>query len=151
MPKIKPHVGRGPMQAGFGGNMPPFHKVDAIIDQAAPTTGLQYTVLDTVSNARLIAAFVQCTWTVQPDPLQIHLTIDGRTITANRANPVTITTYYLAPDMTSHGADAYNLSATKEDALRRAFLLDGRSIKVTAEITGGTVSNLRARCIYALY
>jgi len=127
---------------------PPVDQDDATLTQA-PVSGTKYTVLDTTPNVRIISISVQCTWTVQPTPLEIHITIDGKTITHTFTNPVTATDYIAFIDPTK-AATAQGLSATAAlDLGLPPFLREGRSIKVEAEITGGTVSNLSARVKYA--
>ena len=128
---------------------PPEDQDDATLSQANPTSGTKYTVLDTIANVRIISISVQCTWTVQPTPLEIHITIDGKTITHTFANPVTATDYVAFINPTK-AATAQGLSATDPTDLGLpAFLREGRSVKVEAEITGGTVSNLSSRVKYA--
>lgn len=121
------------------------HQPDAAISQANPVSGTKYTVLDTVKNARIISIAVWVTWTVQPAPLEIHITIDGIALTCNFTSPVSTTPYSVQNVATDAG---FILATPLLDAYR-AFLLEGRSIKVEAEITGGTVSNLSARVKYA--
>lgn len=128
---------------------PPYvfaHMADAVIAQANPVSGTRYAVLRT-SNARIISLFAQVTWTVQPDPLEIHMTIDGQTLRWYKGNPVTATGY--EPE---NGAAAdpgwMNLNITGYFAYR-AFILEGRQIFIEAETTGGTVSLLDCRVKYA--
>jgi hypothetical protein len=130
----------------------PAHQADAALNQAAPGDGVEYTVLDTTKNVRIISMIVQCTWTVQPTPLELHLTIDGVSHTYAMANPVSATPYIARalPDLSelNQGLTALTGSITDVTACV-PFLIEGRSVKVTAEITGGTVSNLTARVKYA--
>lgn len=125
-------------------------QADATINQANPASGTKYTVLDTTKRCRIISIAVKCTWTVQPTPLEVHITIDGQPFRFSFNNPLTDTFYYalinaqLAPTallLTEHPTDY---------TIYRAFLFEGRSVKVEAEITGGTVSNLAARVKYAV-
>ena len=129
--------------------IPPKHQADAVLSQANPVSGTKYTVLDTTKNVRIISISVKCTWTVQPTPLQVHVTIDGQTITYSKTDPVSASNY--APSIGSGtspigqllsdaGSIAYNIM--------RSFLLEGRSVKIECEITAGTVSNLTARVKY---
>jgi len=125
--------------------IPPVHQADATLNQANPGSGTQYAVLATTRNVRIISIAVVCTWTVQPTPLEVHLTIDGNTITHTFTDPVSATWYYTS--MSAALAELLQpLSATSPD---RPFLYEGRSVAITAEITGGTVSNLSARVKYA--
>ena len=125
----------------------PQQQPDAVLDQPDPVSGTKYPVLNTTPNVRIIAVAVRCTWTVQPTPLEIHITIDGQSITHTETNPVSDDWHYAyisAPDPPSSQPFGSTVG-------REAFLYEGRTVKVEAEITGGTVSNLRARVKYAKY
>ncbi len=128
--------------------MPQLYKLqsDAVISQASPSTGNKYTVLDTTLKVRIYGVNIVVTWTVQPDPLEVHLTIDGISIAHSFTNPVSTTNYIVvvAPWL---AANAMTL-ATWDAAYGRNFLYEGQSIKVEAETTGGTVSNLSCRVKY---
>lgn len=128
---------------------PPFFKLqtDAAISQAAPGDGTQYTVLDTVENVRIISVWIECTWTVQPDPLELHGTLDGLTLKAAVTNPVSTQNYYLGvnPDL---ALNAQALTTTKPI---QSFIYDCRSVQLLAEVSGGTVQNLSCRVRYARY
>ena len=123
----------------------PKHQADAVLNQAAPVSGTKYVVLDTTKNARILSIMVQCTWTVQPDPLEVHVTIDSQNLTRGETNPVSTTYYYVA----IQGNIPLILITTAGTSHSRAFLLEGRSVKIEVEITGGTVSNLSATVKYA--
>lgn len=116
---------------------------DATLSQANPVSGTKYTVLDTqqAQKIRIIGISVQCTWTVQPTPLEIHITIDGQTVTFTFTDPVTATDYF-AKNASANAETDQELNVTEPTV---AFLREGRSAKVEAETTGGTVSNLSAR------
>ena len=120
---------------------------DAVLDQANPVSGQKYGVgaLGTAKkNVRLIYIAVKCVWTVQPSLLEIHLTINGRSIAIPRNDPETDIFYY----PTCNANLEFTLNAV--DPIQRAFFLDkSRSVKVEAEVTGGTVSNLSARVKWA--
>jgi len=122
----------------------PEHQADATLSQANPTSGTKYTVLDTTKNVRLLSIEVACTWTVQPTPLEAHISIDGQSYTAPFTDPVSAVYYEYA--LGGGAADVLTATAIQYN---RAFLLEGRSVKVEVEITGGTVSNLTARVKYA--
>lgn len=135
------------MTGGSGSKIQMFqHQADATLSQANPVSGTKYTVLDTTKNVRIIAAFVQCTWTVQPTPLEIHVTIDGQSITHLVGNPASATDYETAMNLNSEAAQPLSAVGTR---LNWGFDYEGRSVKVEVEITGGTVSNLAARVKYA--
>jgi len=126
----------------------PQHQVDATLNQANPGDGTQYEVLATTRNVRIYAIEIRCTWTVQPTPLELHVIIDGVTMTFAFTDPVSNTAY--APrffDYRAAPADQALVGAAAE-TWSKAFLVEGRSVRITAEITGGTVSNLSARVKY---
>ena len=122
-------------------------QTDASLSQATPTSGTKYTVLDTVKNVRIIGIVASVTWTGQPTPLEIHVTIDGQAYTFTVTDPVSATKYYAR--LLSGNAITAQPLVTTDVEVTRAFLLEGRSVKVEAETTGGTVSNLSATVKYA--
>lgn len=124
------------------------HQADAAISQANPVSTTLYTVLPTTRNARIISLSAQVTWTVQPDPLEIIVTIDGQTITFFKTNPATNTPYGARSAEQSDPA-LQALDTVGGFAHYRAFLLEGRSVQVQARTTGGTTSNLTCRMKYA--
>jgi len=122
------------------------HMPDATLSQSNPTSETKYIVLNTTKNARILGIGVICTWTVQPTALKIRLTIDGQNSRAVKAYPANNTWYmiywsepYVNPDLSS-----------SIQMYRRAFFVEGRSIKIEAEVTEGTVSELSARVKYAV-
>lgn len=125
-------------------------QADATLTQPNPTSGNQYTVLSTKQNVVVLGAAVKVTWTVQPDPLEMHFVIDGQTITHTVVNPVSGSWYYpinyAAAAETSQG-----LSTTAQPNQDGSYAHRGRSVKVLVEITGGTVSEITARVKYARY
>lgn len=131
---------------------PPFpqHQADEVVTQASPVSGTIYTILDTVHNCRLIAASAKVVWTVQPN-LQIHVIIDGNTLTGTHATPITNTGYefIIRPDETELGGTLY-ISSGPYGPYRAGILLEGKSVKVQMETTGGTTSSLVGRVKYAL-
>ena len=124
----------------------PEHQADTTLDQANPVSGTKYEVLPETKNVRIISIFIQCTWTVQPTPLEVHVTIDGQSIAHSQTDPVSDERYH-AEVRAYNPPTAQALSLTNPAS--RAFLYEGRSVKIEAEITGGTVSNLAARVKYA--
>lgn len=130
----------------FYGGVQYVRQSDATLSQASPSTGVKYTILDTVKNVRIYGANVVVTWTVQPDPLEIHLTIDGVSLTHSFTNPVSTTNYMIviAPWL----AETSLTLATWDTAFTAGFMYEGHSVKVEAETTGGTVSNLSGRVKY---
>lgn len=126
---------------------PPEHQEDATLDQDDPVSGTKYTLLATTTNVRIIGGAVKVTWTVQPSPLEVHITIDGVLYTFTKEDPVTATFYMVRRFDASLAETAQLLEETL--TLAHAFLLVGRTVKVEVETTGGTVSNISARVKYA--
>jgi len=120
------------------------HMPDATLSQSYPLDGTKYTVLNTTKNVKIWSIAVECTWTVQPTSLEIHITVDGISLTASQSNPVSNTWYYVYFPYYSPNPDF----ATSAGAVSRD-ILEGRSVKVEAEITGGAVSDIVARVKYA--
>ena len=130
------------------------HQPDATINETNPGSGTKYewsrdgtqaNKLGTKKRVRIISIAVKCTWTVQPTPIEAHVTIDGQSFLASFTDPNTNTWYYVVNEPSS-----VNMVLTTTSPIHRSFLLEGRSVKVEAEITGGTVSNLSARVKYAV-
>ena len=135
------------MSVGSGDKlkMCPKHQADAVLDQNNPVSGTKYVVLDTTKNVRIIGIEVHVTWTGQPTPLECHITIDGQSYTASFTDPVSNTLYHVG----SSGSTSGFVFSSSDLQNSRAFLLEGRSVKVEVETTGGTVSSLKARVKYA--
>lgn len=123
-------------------------QADVVLNQANPVSGNPYAVLATTRNVRILGVMAYVTWTVQPTPLQVHITVDGITKTYEVANPVS-TTYYKARNEAGNAPANQVLDTTAWESYR-PFLLEGRSVSVTAETTGGTVQVLYCRIKYAI-
>lgn len=121
------------------------HQADATLSQANPVSGTKYEVLATTKNVRIISITGYVEWTVQPTPLEAHITIDGQALRATKIDPVTATTYYTE---ISAGGTLTFVFTTTDHAHSRAFLFEGRNVKIEVEVTGGTVSLLEARVKY---
>lgn len=120
------------------------HEPDGNLAQPNPVSGTAYTVLNTTRNARIISMCVRVDWTVQPTPLLIIVTIDGQTITHAFTNPVTATYYYAV--ILGESAETNQLLALASTSTQnKPFTWEGRSVKVEAKTTGGTVQWLYAR------
>ena len=132
--------------SGIPHQVPPAWQATATLNQANPVSGTQYVLLDTTLNCRVIACSASCTWTVQPNPLQLHIEIDGQPqVAAEQGNPVSTTTYH----GTKYGTGAQIISFhTNDYTYTRPYLVEGKSIRLTCEITGGTVQNLSGTCKY---
>jgi len=120
----------------------------ATITQVNPVSGTQYEVLPVTKNCRIIMAGSQCTWTGQPTPLQIWFIVDAVTIEGYKFNPATATNYYANSSYWDETSDRLALDAVSLTT-SSPFILEGKSIQVLAEITGGTVSELKAWVRYA--
>ena len=121
-------------------------QADAMLSQDNPDSGVPYVVLDTQRNVRIRSIAVICVWTEQPTPLESHVTIDGQPHTYLADDPDTAIWYY-AEIGEAYAATLQGLGVTSH--YNRAFFLEGRSVKVEAEITGGTVSNIACRVKWA--
>ena len=124
---------------------------DAIVNQANPVSGTPYAwktaagvLLGTQRNVRIIAISASVTWTVQPSPLEVRVTIDGVVLNAPFVNPATATPYYAVRGP----FDTLALNDTDFTYLNEA-LLEGRSVLIEFETTGGTVSNLSGNIKWA--
>ena len=125
-------------------------QTDATVAEAPPGSGTKYTLLATTANVKIISISAVVTWTVQPTPLEIHLTVDGVPVRFAQTDPVSTTNYYpkLLPQQT---AILQQCATTVTAATLSALgLCTGRSVKVEVETTGGTVQNLDARIKYAI-
>lgn len=122
----------------------PEHQADATLDQTNPVSGTKYEIIPETEYVRIIGIAVKSTWTVQ-DTIDCHITIDGVTITASKGNNTSNTYYYplMLPSVAGFSFQTWAYGRIG------AFLLEGRSVKVEAESTGGTVSNLSARVKWA--
>lgn len=120
---------------------------DATLIQANPVSGTPYAVLATTNNVRIYGIMAYCEWTVQPTPLELHITIDGNTITHTQTDPVSGTGYLGTRNMDQVETNQ-GFVTDRETAQRPAFLWEGKSVSITAEVTGGTVQSLQARVKY---
>lgn len=123
------------MRSSQKATVPPERQADAVLPKANPVSGTKYTVLDTTKNVRLKGIGVAVTWaTTQPTPLEVHVTIDGQTLTFKQTDPVSAT-YYM-PIMSPHkDATEQEMSVSGSAQYYKAFLMEGRSVKVEVEIT----------------
>lgn len=123
---------------------------DAVLSEVNPVSGTPYGVgalAAAVEDVRIISAVATVTWTVQPTPLEIHIAIDGVNITHFVDNP--ISTQYYDAKLSGGTSEATQPLDAASLGQYRAFLYGGQSIAVTAETTGGTVSNLSCRIKWA--
>ena len=120
----------------------PEHQADAFFQDSSPVSGTKYEVLAETEFVRVISIAAQVKWTVQPTPLEIYVTVDGQTLTATRNNPVDSSWYYIF-HAANTGGGTLMTNTSLGYAAYKAFLLEGRSVKIEVEITGGTVSLLK--------
>lgn len=128
----------------------PEMQADASLTQASPVAGTFYTVLDTVEMARILSMYCRIVWTVQPDPINIKITVDGQTQTGTLANPASATSYFI--HRVADGGTVHFLFATTSYVRERHILLEGRSVKIEIShggTTPGTVSQLIGKVRYA--
>jgi len=124
----------------------PEHQVDSVTIIANPISGTRYewragatgagALLGDQLNVRILSASLVVTWaTTQPDPIEIHFTIDGILITHAMFNPVTMVPYspYKNPYRASLNALTQAMIAVNTADLV-AIEYEGRSIKVECEI-----------------
>ena len=133
-------------------------QADATINQENPESGTKYEwssdgtqakKLGAQKNVRIISVEIECAWTAQPSPLELHITVDGILHTYSKTDPVTATMYFPTrrPELASNDQRLDPTASEIQDY--HTFELEGRSVKVEAEITGGTVSNLSMRVKWA--
>jgi len=134
-------------------------QADSVTIIAAPVSGTKYewrtgatgagAALGTQKNVKIISADALITWaTTQPDPLEVHITIDGNAITHIMNNPVTANNY--EAQISKHAAESGQaLVALNND--RYMNLYEGRSVKIEVEITWATTqpTNLTMRVKWA--
>lgn len=116
------------------------HQADATLSQVNPVSTTLYTVLDTTKNVRLLSIDAKITWaTTQPTPLEVVVTIDGVSIVFGVSNPVSAQDYHasLLPYVEAANEQLFATSGGISDMMR-AFLLEGRSVKVQVRITWAT-------------
>ena len=119
---------------------PPVDQPEKSLIMANPIAGVEYDLLPLASNVRILGMWANCAWSVQPSNLQILGYIDGETWKWNRSNPVSMTAYFACISM-ANSKMAQTLSTTQYD-MYRAFLLEGRSVRLTCKLIGGTSSML---------
>jgi hypothetical protein len=122
---------------------------DAVLSQANPVSTTLYTVLPATSNVRINSIIVNVTWTVQPNPLDVVVTIDGKTLRFYKSNPVSGTDYYTVVSCHSDDNNQDLDTSLTNNALMIPFFIEGRSVKIEVRTTGGTTSNISARVKWA--
>ena len=110
-------------------------QADAYLSQANPVSTTLYTVLATTANVRIISITARTDWAVtQPTPLEVVITIDGISLIFLKHNPVTVT-QYSAQLNESEAVTNMLLGTNDAHTPFRAFLLEGRSVKVEVRVT----------------
>lgn len=150
------------MTGGSGARIQMFkHQADVLVDMSGgtpPVSGTKYewstdgavaNAIGTQNNVRILGIAVRCTWTVQPTPIEAHVTIDGNAITHAIGNPTSNTWYYVSMEDWEAAETAQVLVTGGETVARQQPIYEGRAVKVEAEITGGTVSALNMRVKWA--
>ena len=105
----------------------------------APDLGVKNPVLPLSRNVRIYDIYSMVTWTGQPSPLEIWITLEGTIRKGEQIDPESATPYYV----TRHPLGVSAIFALTKTLPLHAFLVEGRLVKVEVEITGGTVSNLK--------
>ena len=125
-------------------------KPDAAISQANPVSGTIYPVLAaTTSPTRILGVVCSVTWTVQPTPLELYIIIDGITFTYAVVNPIS-TQGYEPRKQGQYAPDGNELVVSPNQISYYPYLMEGKTVSISAETTGGTVSNISCRVRYAL-
>lgn len=120
---------------------------NATISQANPVSATLYEVLATTANVRIINIGVYLTWAVtQPTPLEIIVTIDGVSFVFKKTNPATDTAYEPFLSVNTAENDQPMATASLYSAYR-AFLLEGRSVRVQVRITWAVTQPTPLVCI----
>lgn len=116
----------------------PAQQADAAISQANPVSTTLYEVLPTTKNVRIISIAANITWaTTQPTPLEVVVTIDGISFVFVQPNPVTATNYCAGlSGEKAENAQIFFAAAAADQY--RAFMLEGRSVRVQARVTWAT-------------
>jgi len=123
----------------------PKFAAQANLSQNNPVSGTKYTLIDTTKNCALLGVMAKVTWTVQPDPLEVHATVDGQTLKWEKANPVSTTPYCARSLDLQVDLNAMGLSTSTSSI---GIMFFARSLKIELETTGGTVSNLSGKAKY---
>ena len=137
----------------------PEHQDDSVTIVANPVSGTKYewrtgatgagAALGNQSNVRIIGISARCSWTGAPDPLEVHVTIDGNALPASQVTPVNDATYPIYVNEGPFDSGLKFAAAASSSSANRAFMLEGRSVKIEVEVTGGVVTDLRMRVKWA--
>jgi len=139
----------------------PEHQARSVMVMANPISGTLYewdsaggvvNPLGPQRNVRILEIAVNCTWTVQPTPIQVHLQIDGRTYIFSLTDPVSTQNYipYLSAIFADNAQELIITSSTESTRKGQPFI-EGRSVRIWFEITGGTVSELEGQVLWSRF
>ena len=121
---------------------------NASINQATPTQNQYYTVLDTTANCRIISIALRVADT--NETLELKLTIDGNSIVKYNISAAAGTNYYATISQGAAYTESYLQAGTTDFSQYRAFLIEGRSVKVEIKkTTANGTGNLQCSIIYA--
>ena len=123
---------------------PPKNQPDKVVDNA-PVSTTVYPVLPMTKDVRILSIAIKDVFTVQPDPLEVILNINGFERVALVNNPTTNTYYYI---YNPEAGSTFALASTSY-AHSRAFFIEEQQIKVDCRTTGGTVSQMVCRLKWA--
>lgn len=135
------------MRSSQKATIPPNQQADATYS-GTPTSGVPVTVLATTANVRIISiACVPAFTGGTSHGAEIHVLVDGELITFDVA-PTTATPYFAG-----RAADLVAINqtlSTTDNSIYNAFLLEGRSVGITFELTtDGTPGVCTVRVKYA--
>jgi len=135
---------RGGVRALKDRAMVPARQADAVISQANPVSTTLYPVLD-ARNAVIHSAYVTVTWTVQPTPLDLIVTVDDIAHIHSVANPITTQPYEPASYKYTAATGQLLVSTVDDRLVLMGPIYVGRTVKIEVRTTGGTVSILACR------
>jgi hypothetical protein len=115
------------------------HQPDVSVSQAAAVQNTWYTALDTTANVRVYNVLIKCA--AAAEDLELKITIDGQTLTGQKAGSADgVFCYAIIGELT----DGLTMQVTPDPSATRAFLIEGRSVKIEYRKT----SNVGASTLY---
>ena len=125
-------------------------QADVVLNQANPVSGTQYVVLAETTFVGIRGGAAQCTWTVQPTPLELHHVLDGIDLLSQRVNPASATYYFLAEASWPTGL-LQDLIAIDYAERSKGYIFEATTALFIGEVTGGTVQNMTIRLKWSRY
>lgn len=121
-------------------------QADANLTQASAVSGTIYAVLATTKNIRIISIASLDDWSVDTTTLEIHVIIDGLTyiFTIDPDDNV----WYIAKELLSDEVPANQVLGLVEETIMPYFL-EGKSVAISVESTGGTSDSLKCKVRHA--